>query len=367
MSRLAFDPTRYRGILVVAAFLLAALGTINLLLHFVAGPDPAWLRPDEEPIDWKTYEKAGRIVAGVDRLKHAGRWEPHDRLGVVVGMSTAAFGFQPRILEDQSGVADHWVVLNGFGLTFRGLEDVVQPLLVSDTKPNVVLLAVHPQMLIGQGYLPPSPPPNQLSDLVGSVKAGKLRGAVTILPRWLHLAWVLDHQPLVSHDLRLLLYAARLGLFRACGHPADVLFPPVADPWHESSGFLGNEFDENCVAVQLDRWQKRGYFQAHRYDPDGLQADALLRMVEGFRERGADVCIVLMPERSSLRNLIPPEAKRCLRTVLRSRFGDNPPPVLDFQETMADAYFADLAHLSGEGSSQFTTLVAQELRQRSSP
>ena len=117
--------------------------------------------------------------------------------------------------------------------------------------------------------------------------------------------------------------------------------------------------------MQFDRWTKRGYFQANSYDAVGSQPASLARMVEGYRGLGAEVYIVLMPERSSLRSLIPPAAKQCLLSGLYNRFPEDPPRILDFQGSMADEYFNDHAHLTLEGSQRFTALVAQQLQQLS--
>jgi hypothetical protein len=155
-----------------------------------------------------------------------------------------------------------------------------------------------------------------------------------------------------------------LWVFSWAGVSADKLVTPVAEPWDEDPFWLWNMDDaENHFAQdQVTFWKKRGHFTPENYDPDGVQARCFVRMIRAYRTLGAEVYVVIMPERSSLRKLVPPNAKPCLYAVLQRAFPDSAPTVIDLEDAMPDPFFTDEAHLSKTGAERLSKLVATHLQ-----
>lgn len=360
----AVDLSRLRGVLIVVAGGAAIFAATNYVLDFALGADAAAVYPRQRPLGVLTYARIWGRVSAIDRMYQRGQLPPDTRLGVYIGVSTTATGIQRRYLDARATAADRWIVLTGAGLSFENIENVMQPVFFCSLKPATVVFGVHPQMLVGERYLPDEPTlgPQRVVGRRGRGLAARLAASGGL--HWLRRHWAIRHHALMAEYLRSWVYGLRLWVFYTAGVSAERLFPPAAEPWDEDPLPLWNMDDvENQFAdTQLKFWTRRGHFKAENYDPDGAQARSLIRMIRAFRERGAKVYVVLMPLRSTARELVPPNAKPCLREVLHRAFPEAPPTVIDLEEALPDQYFTDLAHLSKSGAVQLSKLVAEHLR-----
>jgi hypothetical protein len=356
--------SRLLGPLIVAAGGAIVFAAMHYLLSFTLGADAAAVYPRQRLLGWPLYEHIWQRVAAVDRLYHRGQLPPDTRLGVYMGVSTTATGIQRRFLDARATTADRWIVLSGAGLSFENLESVMHPVFFCGLKPTTVVFGVHPQMLVGEKYKP-MPPSTGLSQVVGR-RRRMLESRSAKLPalRWLGKHWAVEHRFIMGEFLRSYIYAFRLCVFYFGGVTADCLSTPTAEPWDDDPLILWNLDDvENQFAkLQTDFWSDRGHFEPENYDPNGAQAQSLVRMIGAYRALGAKVYLVIMPLRSTTRRIVPANAKPCLLKVLQEAFPDNPPTVIDFQDVLPDKYFADEAHLSKSGSDRLSKLVAEKLR-----
>jgi hypothetical protein len=359
-----FDLARYTGALVVVAGGLVAFALVHFALQFALGADAAALL-DDQPIGWDKYKKVWSRVAAIDQFDQRGQLPADTRLGVVIGGSSAQAGFHPEILNAKASIANRWLVLSGTGMSFKNMESVTRPLFFCGLQPTVAVLCVHPQMLAGERYLP-GEAPRDSEQVVGRRKlsAGVWK---TWVKRTLSAHWAVKNHVVVAHFLRSWVYQGRLSVFEEAGLRAAMLFEPSDEPWKDEPVLwdLGpNEvFAQEFAQNQLDDWRTRGHFEAASYDPDGAQARCFVRMVEGLRKHGTKVYVVVMPERSPLRGLVPAQAKPRLWEVLRRAFPGREPPVFDAQEALPDRYFVDEGHLTRVGAARLTKLVADYLEQ----
>ena len=74
--------------------------------------------------------------------------------------------------------------------------------------------------------------------------------------------------------------------------------------------------------------------------------------------------VVLMPEHSSLRERMPPEAMDALLGPLDRAFGDGSPSIVDLRDSVPDSGFTDISHLNDEGRATFSPLLAEAIRQQ---
>ena len=71
---------------------------------------------------------------------------------------------------------------------------------------------------------------------------------------------------------------------------------------------------------------------------------------------------MLMPHHPILYDRIPASATQALRATINEAFGDDAPPILDYQQAMDEPDFYDVSHLNGAGRATFTSLLARDIQ-----
>ena len=359
------DLSRLRGPLIVALCGAAIYAASNYLLAFSLGADGSAVYPRQRPLGFRLYEYVWQRVSAVDRLYHNGQL-PHDtRLGVYIGVSTTATGIQRKYLDARANTADRWIVLSGAGLSFENIESVMYPVFFCGLKPTTVVFGVHPPMLVGERYIEDEPLP-KFQRVVGRSKRS-IAARLESLPvfDWLGQHWAVRRRAIMGEFLRTQIYGVRLLTFYTAGVTAQYLASPAIEPWDDDPLWLWTMDDpeQEFAKNQQDFWARRGHFVASSYDPDGAQARSFVRMIRAFRKQGTKVYVVIMPLRSTVRQIIPSVAKPCLYEALNRAFPEAPPTVIDLQEAMPDDQFTDEAHLSKSGAEQLSKMVAERLRE----
>ncbi|HUY32675.1 MAG TPA: hypothetical protein VMV69_07815 [Pirellulales bacterium] len=364
LARSAFDVSRYRGVIVTAAGTLVAFVALHFALGVAFGTGAERLSPNQRPLGLELYINVWSRVAAIDRMHHRGQLAADTRLGVVLGVSSTQAGIQRRILEAAATEANRWVVLTGAGLSFENLASVTRPVFFCSLRPSLVVMCVHPQMLVGEGYFADDETPT-MPGVVGRAQRGRRASpwAALGVVRLLRAHWIVKNHVGVGYYLRSLMYELRLWVFRAAGVSAEALFPAAEEPWDDEPLWWWqlDAANEDFAQSQIDFWRKQGHFKAANYDPAGPQARRFVGMIRDYRALGAEVYVVIMPLRSPLRRLVPPQAKPCLKKALRLAFPDAPPPIIDLERAIPDEFFTDEAHLGRSGAERLSTLVADRL------
>ncbi|MEO6527845.1 MAG: hypothetical protein ABIP93_14595 [Gemmatimonadaceae bacterium] len=113
--------------------------------------------------------------------------------------------------------------------------------------------------------------------------------------------------------------------------------------------------------AQLQGWTDAGWFTASLYGTSTANAQALRALLATAQHMSTHTIVLLMPESSELRRLVPTVARTALMAVL----GSEPDiSIIDLQASMPDSLFHDYAHLNAAGRAAFTTIVAGELSRR---
>ncbi|MGH7136140.1 MAG: hypothetical protein ACREHD_10395 [Pirellulales bacterium] len=361
---LGFQISRLRGLLIVVVGGAAIFAASHFLLAFTLGADAVAVQPRQRLLGWPLYARIWGRVAAIDRLYKRGQLPRDTRLGVFIGVSTTAAGIERTYLDAEASAADRWIVLAGAGLSFENIESATCPVFYCSLKPTAVVFGVHPQMLVGERYIGDEPAAG-----VGRVVGRRRRTLETQLKKfpplvWLSKHWAVEHRNLVGDYLRTRIYLLRLCVFWLAGVSADCLASPAVEPWDEDVLWLWylNDLQHQVAQGQLHFWERRDHFKPEKYDPNGNQARAFVRIIRAYREIGAKVFVVIMPLRSSTRKIVPANAKPCLYEVLRTAFPDAPPTVIDLDDAIPDRQFADEAHLSKAGADHLSKLVAERLK-----
>jgi hypothetical protein len=365
LARAAVDAfVRLRGVLVVAAGAAAIFAAMHVVLGYALSKDATAVHPRQRPLGWALYDRIWGRVAAIDHMYHNGQLPRDTRLGVFLGVSTTATGIQRKYLDERATAADRWIVLTGAGLSFENLESVMLPVFFCSLKPSTVVFGVHPQMLVGERYLGDEASA-EFQQVVGRRRrALESRFAGFRAVRGLRKHWAVENRAIVGEFLRSLIYMMRLTVFYQAGVSAEGFSAPAPEPWDDDPLWLWymDDAERQFAHDQVGFWSRRGHFESENYDPQAPQAQSLVRMIHAYRSLGADVYIVILPLRSTLRKIIPKNAKPCLLKVLHDAFPEAPPKVIDLDSAIPDALFTDEAHLSKSGGDRLSRMVADQLK-----
>ncbi|HVC94414.1 MAG TPA: hypothetical protein VND64_12025 [Pirellulales bacterium] len=370
-----FDLSRYRGVAIVAAGAMISFVALHYAFGIAFGARAERILPNQRPLGLELHAKNWSRVAALDRMHRRGQLAPDTRLGVVIGNSATQSGIQRRVLDMYATAANRWFVLTSAGMSFENLESYTKPIFYCSLKPSVVVMGVHPQMLVGEGYFAEEAPQRTLA-VVGR-RQRRLESRWTVMralraipwvPRLLKLLdahWIVKNRGSVADYLRTRAYDTRLAVFRAAGVSAEAIFIPATEPWDDEPLWWWQVDAPNAEFAKLQTkfWKKHGHFKAWKYRPDGPQARSFIRLIRAYRDIGAKVYIVLMPLRSPARAQIPANARPCLLKVVRDAFPGDPPEIIDAETEIPDQYFADEAHLSHLGAERLSKFVAEHMQE----
>ncbi len=337
------DLTRFRGPAAALGGILAALVAVDLLLTVAVGRTARWLPAGEIPADRWIVSNVGARLAGMVRASAPGGPEAGSRFGLLLGQSTMLVGVDAEALEADDGRGLKWVNLSGLGGSTVKIAELADLVFLSGLRPEAVVLGINPYMLVGLNYA-------NLRDTT--------RTAASPIKRWV---WTWENRSIFSHLVQVTIFRLRVGLLREFGLGLEALFRP--DPeFRTLVPAAGVRHSAQELENRLDLDRRLGWLDARHYRPDGPQASALSEMIRGFLERGAEVYVVLMPERSMLRHRIPEVARDAIRAAVRDASPGAPVPLIDLEDRVPDELFFDLDHLLPEGRAICTRMLAQRLR-----
>ncbi len=340
---MVYDSDRLRPVIQLSGALLLCLLTANLGLALLSAAFPGWLPHQFFGLDF-VADNRQRAVAVAAQYRD-GIVSRDERLVLVLGLSSASEGIQLETLR-RADEERRYLGLCGAGRNMNEVALYAGPLLESDVRPGLVVFAISPFHLmdplpLGEGFVNNLRQRESLVQLMGF--------------------WFYARRSDVKHAIETAVLAAQHALLDLF----DVRFGETGrDPWREfvRMGIMQVEAAEAWQAG-IRRYGLRGYYDPQAYVRSREQAASLVELVEQFQNRGSEVVIVLMPEHSSLRERIPPEAMDALLGPLDREFGDGSPSIVDLRESVSDSGFTDISHLNDEGRAYFSPLLAEAIRQ----
>jgi hypothetical protein len=340
-----FQPSRYRGVALVAIGIVIALGCLDAALTAAVGFTGRFLPNGESPTDGSVYTDTGARIARLlsePRGTNAGAGAP---LGILFGQSTLGSGVDARVLEENDDSELRWANLNGWGGSINRTRDIADLFFASGLKPDVVLLCINPYMLVGHEF--------EIEHKQALRKPGG-----SIRP-WI---WAYDNRFVVNHLSRELWHRAKLGLLRAFRFGFTALYRPSRDHDDSSRRKRLPSLSAKELAERVEGEAELGWFDPHRYDPEGSNARSLVEIVRESRKAGSKVGIILLPERSIHRDRIPPEAIRCFDEINRRNFPDDPVPVYNLRDRIPDDQFIDTDHPGLDAMPSISIMVGECVR-----
>ncbi|MGP0068108.1 MAG: hypothetical protein ACLQGP_31490 [Isosphaeraceae bacterium] len=341
-----FRLSRYRGVALVVAAILLALGLLDLSLTAAVGFTGRFLPNREEPQDESAFTLAGGRISEVLSLPARPGIGTETPLGVVLGLSSMRYAVDFGILAENDGLPLRWLNLGGWGRSINRICAISELLFLSDLRPNTVVICMNPYMLVGHDF--------------GIERAETLKRTGNVIKPWI---WVYDNRLVVNHLFRLAWHRAKVALFRWFEFGFPALYPAQRAPFEpEQLSWRRSAVSEKELPQAVDYFLRRGWFDAGRYTPDSSNGRSLVELVRENRARGAKVCIILMPEHSLLRGNTPLQALRCLEAINRANFLGDPVPVYDLRDRIPDPWFGDLDHVGFDARRPISIQVGECLR-----
>jgi hypothetical protein len=380
----AIDLGRLKGFVTMLAALALCLAIFGLLSQRLAPALARTMADGDSTMEGGQDASVGGRISGVIAEARRGMSDSSS-LGVVLGPSAAGMDIDPRILEDKGTgqLAKRWLNLFANGANASDLRGLAEVLFMSRIHADQLVLAFGPTILARSDAYLSDTTTTDLQPLLRAWEAGHI---TTVRRELAALSLVPVHRLFperirIGHQSRVLVSWAKTQLFAALGLGADSLYPPDLDPWtvrlliSDETGPGGDDHLERRVTARelhegpmrnglFGDVKDKGWFDASSYSAQGTTASDLIAIIRQARSHGAQVMIVLLPERSNFRSRIPSEALRCLRETLERGFGADAPPVLDLRVAVDDHEFHDDLHLNQTGRNQVSLKLAEALRDR---
>ncbi len=334
--------SRYRGLAVVLVALGLMLVLLDVGLSATVGFTGRFLPDGESATDSSVFKAVWARI--VPLLLPGERSDPAKPLGLLFGQSTLGAGIDARLLDEADGLPIRWANLHGWGGSINRTRDLVNLAFISGLKPDVVLFCVNPYMLIGHDF-------EKEHRLVAERDHRSFK-------RWI---WTYDNKVVMNHLVQHAMLQARIGLLKTFRYGFLSLYPM------ESAGPpRPREKLANLTPAEMDRRiqdaRRLGWSDPAEYSPDNSNSRSLIGMVRKSRAQGAKVAIILMPEYSAFREMIPPEGVRCFDEINRRNFPDDPIPIYNLRDRIPDELFLDPDHASVDAMAPISKMVGACVR-----
>jgi hypothetical protein len=335
-----FNFRRYRGPMIVAASIAATIVLLDLSLTASIGSPARFLPHGESPTDFSVLDHAGSRLAGLiaeARLKKTVDSRP---LGVFLGQSTLESGIDSTIV-DQAYPRYRWLNLFGLGGSVHRIADINELLIISDLDPKIIVVAINPYMLVGSPY--------------GVVRSAEFSMTRNRIKPWI---WSIENRPLVNHLNRFVLHRGRLSIFNALKQTIDAIYPADPKPWVVTPPIPRSSYNQAELETKLNYDKKLGWYDPLNYTESSSNWTELERIVAGWKRRGVEVVVMLMPERTPMREHSPAEAVKIFKQL------DTDVPLIDLRDKLDDSCFIDLDHINPDGRRRCSRIVGESLRDR---
>jgi len=301
-------------------------------------------------------EENRRRVANVLEEYSEGKIAPDEHLGVFVGISNLREDVDLKVVDETIGTDWRFLGLGGAGFALPDIGPHAEALLASQLRPDLVILGFGLHQLVDTRPKPGAFDPG----FIGYVRRGDWRNTAIAIRNWL---WFYARRQDVTMATESSLLDARDRVF----HSWNVRIPEPRvgrnSPWREMvKADWPEHFSSNTLREQEQFFEDMGIFDARTYANSPKAAASLVRIVERFRQRGAKVTLLVLPQHSLLSQRIPANAADALSAALHRAFPDDPPPLIDLRAVANDDGFVDLPHLNRKGSATFSRLMAEQLR-----
>jgi hypothetical protein len=338
---------RSKPLLAVGLSVALALLCLDAVLATVFGEHLGWAGA---PISSDLLNDWGRRIARVERMQ-TGSEITARALVAVLGMSTVREGLDSSILAMHDPKRRRWLILGASGGNVIQLQQYSFTLTASRLSPSLVVLGIHKSMLQDEEQAVRHA---ELHAVTASLRHGRVISAMREAQLF---TWFGRHNDEVTNWAFMAIHHVRLALNRQQGLQLDAIYRPMDNPWSVNNSYDGPRAAADDLASQMEGL--RSELRPERSSPMNSQARALAELINRFRQRGARVVCLLMPESADYRALYSPPIATMFDEALRFSAHGQPIPVIDLRNALEDTLFYDYAHLNADGRRRLSEVLPQ--------
>jgi hypothetical protein len=345
-----------------------ALAFLGLVLRPALQGRPDWLPLSDSTTDLETFTRSASRISGV---WHAGK--QNDPMGIMIGSSSIQCSVDPGLLGDElrgSAWPTDWLVLYGGGVNAGDAADLARLALDGGLHPQYVVFSLNVGSVARSEGVLSDPIEPSFETMLHYLAERSILLARKELDKTILVPWNRNfpNRTRINHWVRLGVFREKVRMMTALGFHFDEMFAPARDPWRVSVDWMiGDHVPPSVIELQMAGWRGKGWFEPSSYADKPGTLRALIEITRELTNQGIHVWFVLVPEKSTLREAMPAEAKQSLQEALDHEFGGHAPSILDCRDALPDDLFFDVAHVNREGKKVFTHYLATKLREQSKP
>jgi hypothetical protein len=309
------------------------------------------------------FARIGGQIAGLMKVsRHQPITKGHG-LGIILGASSVSQGIDPVRL-DLGTAPMRWLSLYGNGANTEDLLTLYELTDWAGLRPGVIVLGIHPGLLARTDVYLSDDTSIHATALVRDLRSFHPSLALTDLEHLVlgPLNRAFPNRTRANQRAREAIQLTRIHFFRSMGLGVDSLFAPDPRPWSAPIQWPGTgRKPASLIEWQLGEFRKKGWFDPGAYVPEGRNAKSLAKLIKDADAEHSRVVIVLLPESTIIRSIVPKEADRCLTTVLERHLDGHVPRVLDYRAALPDRLFLDSIHADDDGRALLTDRLARDL------
>lgn len=337
----------------VAFFLALWAFVINgTLLALSDTPLLRWL-PEHVSGTGFVEDNRQRVIAAVQEYAER-KVDASQYLGAIVGISTVREGVNLDVLSGEAGPRWRFIGIGGAGGGVYSVKENADVLLDSALRPDLVVLGFTAGQIL-DSMLP------WASETAASPTAAPTRLSRESLYSTLrNLSWATDRRQDVSITVEQALLNARAQIFELLDvRPTS---PDHRSPWREMMRLMGAEhFPEATLRSGLKTAETKGMFSIEAFDQSVEAPRLMAELIGKFRDRGAEVLVVLTPMHSWWRTREPQGLDKYFKDALKTFLPGDTIQFVDYRAALDDDEFVDLMHLNSKGSRKFSRLLATDI------
>jgi hypothetical protein len=324
---------------------------------------PSRLKPTDPMIVNGDLQHVGRRLVAIRRELEKAPPTSSQKLGVLLGSSTVLFALDPEILEEDSKVPMRWVNL---GCENANAADTARlaRLVVEDggLKPDFVVLALHPDQLPRTTSFLVESMKFSPSELLGDLKRLRYRRVQDHVERaaLAPLDVFFPYRTLIGYRSREVATDWKVAIFRTLGMGLDSIYAPDPSPWTSRTLFT-RPVATRDVPSKFQACARFGTFDEPNYEADRDNVQSIAKLLRDFGDE-VNFCVLIVPQRSELRGVLPPIAMQRLLDVVKPAAAAG--KLLDLHESLPDDLFFDHVHVGPAGRELTSRRLAKFLKPR---
>lgn len=267
----------------------------------------------------------------------------------MLGRSSVGVGVDADVLSERAGAGEEWVTLFGAGGNVTEIVNTATLLSFLEQPPRVVVIGMHAFNMAEEACLSDEARRELEGARTWSGEMSKTEASLVLVAKRASFRELFGS---IAFKLRRGLW---WGLLR---EPASVFSPPadLTAVFPEFKELVGP--DSRARRIESD-FECAGFFRESCYARSSRrQQSLLLSLLDSFRGSGTTAAVVLMPERSDVRDKTPEIAARLVEDVASSSSAS----FWDARAALDDGLFYDQTHLNRLGRRAFSDLFGERFR-----